>query len=293
MSRNYLAHEYFNRDWTPRYFAEVARELAEAKLTFAATAHFAELIDQLSFGDEVKQVLDGINNPLFRETVRDFFVNEQFRRDIFVKGALELTAFERSEMLRATGFALITPRREIVLQGSFASGQIAFNAEVYDPVLDALAEGPRSLGDLLAEPAVGRMGERLTLEVLTGLAALGQVAPIPEWAPDALRRESPERFNAAVLDRSRFGNELQALASPVTRGGVGVNRFDQLFLLARRAGEADLGAFAWARLGEQGEQIVKDGRVLDTPEANLAELRARADAFAVRRLPLYETLGIA
>ena len=29
----YLAHEYFNRDWTPMYFNELAQSLAGAKLT--------------------------------------------------------------------------------------------------------------------------------------------------------------------------------------------------------------------------------------------------------------------
>ena len=37
-SRNYLAHEYFNRDWDPMPFAALAEWLRDAKLEFGADA---------------------------------------------------------------------------------------------------------------------------------------------------------------------------------------------------------------------------------------------------------------
>ena len=39
-NRHYLAHEYFNRDWTPMHFSSMAEWLEPAKLSFACSAHF-------------------------------------------------------------------------------------------------------------------------------------------------------------------------------------------------------------------------------------------------------------
>ena len=86
---------------------------------------------------------------------------------------------------------------------------------------------------------------------------------------------------------------MSALASPVTGGGVTLDRISQLFLLAVNAGEENPAAFAAAILGEQNQRILKDGKTLETPEENLAELAQRYSEFAAKRLPLLKQLGIA
>ena len=48
MSRNYLAHEYFNRDWTTFYFADVAAEMVDAKVTHLGSAHILDFLDWLN-----------------------------------------------------------------------------------------------------------------------------------------------------------------------------------------------------------------------------------------------------
>ena len=40
--RHYLAHEYFNRDWGPMSFSELAQWFAPAKLTYACSAHYLD-----------------------------------------------------------------------------------------------------------------------------------------------------------------------------------------------------------------------------------------------------------
>ena len=50
--------------------------------------------------------------------------------------------------------------------------------------------------------------------------------------------------------------------------------------------------FIWNILQVQGEKLIKDGKVLDSPEANQAELRIQAQRFADLRLPLLERLGL-
>ncbi len=91
-NRNYLAHEYFNDDWNLLYHADVARELSAAKLSYLGSAAVLEQIDAINLTAEQQQLMAGIEDPVLRETVRDFMINQQFRRDVFVK-ALSPTPF--------------------------------------------------------------------------------------------------------------------------------------------------------------------------------------------------------
>lgn len=47
-NRNYLAHEYLNEEWNLMYFADVAAEMSDAKVSFAASAHLLDQIDVLN-----------------------------------------------------------------------------------------------------------------------------------------------------------------------------------------------------------------------------------------------------
>ena len=86
LPRNYVVHEFFNRDWTLFYHADVVRDLAAAKLYFAGSAHFAENQEMLRFSPEQQLILDGVSDRVMRETVKDFAVSPLLRRDLFTTG---------------------------------------------------------------------------------------------------------------------------------------------------------------------------------------------------------------
>ena len=81
---NYLAHEYFNDEWKPVYFSEMARELHKAKLSFACSATYHDHIDDFNLTSSQRQFLDEIQDLEFRQSIRDFMVNQQFRKDYWV-----------------------------------------------------------------------------------------------------------------------------------------------------------------------------------------------------------------
>ena len=87
---NYIAHEYFNQDSEPFYFMDLAQELAEAKLTWVGPANALENLDEINLTKEQRDFLAGIDDVALRQTTRDHIVDQQFRRDIFVKGAVRL-----------------------------------------------------------------------------------------------------------------------------------------------------------------------------------------------------------
>lgn len=295
--RDYLAHEYFNRDWHPMHFATAAEWLAPAKVQFACSAHFHDHVGVLSLSKEQSDLLARIPDPQFRESVRDFMVNQQFRRDYWVRGRRTISALEKLETLRALKVVLLVPPDEVPLSIKCAAGQVSLSEAVYLPILAQLAQHePTAVGVLeqaLADKGIALGAIEQSLMVLGGL---GVVVEAQDQANAATVRESCNKLNKHVLSMSRYGGELSYLASPVLGGGMPLDRVNQHFLLGCFEGlesPAQLARFAWEIMTARGHLIAKDGVPLQTAEENVAELEARAAKFLRVRLPILKKLQIA
>jgi hypothetical protein len=271
----------------------VAADLDEAKLSFVCSANLADSLSVANLTPEQQTFLAGIGTLAEREKLRDFIVNKRFRRDIFVKGALLLSPADVHHRWDGARFALTIRREEISLRIKGVLGEATLKEEVYAPILDALAEGPRTIRDLAADPRMASLSRPILQQALTVLVGVGHVQPALDAAGQSDRAVSVRRFNAAVMNKARATRDLVYLASPVTGSGVEIARIPQLFLLAAQEGHDDPPAFAWEQLSLAGHKVARDGKPLDTPEENLAELRELFDQFNRRRLPLLRSLGIA
>ncbi|GGF78538.1 hypothetical protein GCM10007301_43140 [Azorhizobium oxalatiphilum] len=295
MSANYLAHEYFNLDWEPFYFEDVASALEAAKLSFVGSANLIEQADELALTDAQRALLAGETDPLRREGLRDFMVNEQFRKDLFVKGPMDHTFRSGVGVWLNTRFALVTARAHVPAMIKGRRRNLELDPQVHGAILDALQAGPVTVRQMLGVPAVAALNFDQITNALGLLVGAGQVQPCLPEAGEAERAERCRAFNLAVCTRSEETEDFQFLASPVTGGGVVLNRFEQLFLVALREGHetpAQWATFVWQVLAPQGHKLVKDGRMLETAEENLAELLSGAELFARERLPLCRTLGL-
>ena len=293
-NRNYVAHEYFNRDWMPMSFTKMAQWLAPAKLQWACSANYLEAIDTLHLTTEQQALLTSIPDPMFRQTVRDFCVNQQFRKDYWVKGARQLSPLEQAEALRSQRFILIQPRAEVSLKVAGNLGQATLQEAIYGRILDQFADHqPRSLAQLEQALQVSFAQIQQAVVVLSGTGAL---AAVQSDAHIATTKRATERLNALLMHKARSSSELVYLASPVTGGGIAVPRFHQLFLLARAQNHqqpAEWAQFVYKLLTTQGQRLVKEGKALDTAQEQLAELTAQANRFAQKQLPILKALHIA
>ncbi len=293
----YLAHEYFNRHWHPTPFAELAESLTGAKLTFVASADPLERVTALHLTSAQQAALTEIPDAVFREAVRDFMVNRLFRRDYWIKGPRRLSAAERLEAIRQQRIMLTTHRPDVgrTVSGGLGGGDMAAN--IFEPLLDALADhAPRTVGQIAdaMEPRGLRFGQ--VYEALTVLEGKRDVFPVQDDAAQTVAEPRTEKLNRYIIDKSRSNPEWLVLASPVTGGGVPVPRAQQLFLLALANGRKtpdEWAQTAWQVYSTQKEGVVKDGKPLKTAEENVAELTARAHEFAAERLPILRALQIA
>lgn len=295
-NRNYLAHEYFNRDWLPMSFAHMAEWLGPAKLSFACSAHYLDHIDGINLSPEQIAFLRELPDAMFRETVRDFCVNQQFRRDYWVKGARRLSTLEQDEAVRAQRVVLVLPRANVSLKVTGLLGEGAMQEAVYGPILDTLSDRqPITLGQI--EQAVQGKGISFAqvLQAVMVLVGNGVLMAVQEEATTQKAKRHTDRLNAYLINKARSSGDISYLASPVTGGGFTVGRFQQLFLLAKSQGKkqpAEWAEFVWQLLSLQGQRILREAKALETPEENLAELTAQANAFAEKQLPILKALGI-
>ena len=177
-------------------------------------------------------------------------------------------------------------------------GEATLDEQFYRPLIESFADegfAPKTLGQvaqrhpkLASTPLVNLVQAAL---VLTGAGHLH-----PAQQPPRQAQARSAALNRHLCERARSSDNFLFLASPVTGGGVPVNRQQQLFLLAAHKGKrtpSEQAKFVWDTLASQGHRVVKDGKALETSDENLAELSKQAEEFAERRAPILKALGVA
>lgn len=296
-NRNYVAHEYFNRDWTPMYFSDMHAWLAEAKLNYACPAGLLEQLDAFNVTPDQQALLNEIPYTVLRETVRDYLLNQQFRRDIYTRGARRLSPLERVERLRDIRIVLTIPPEDVTFDATAGLGKMNLKPDIYRPIVDELAAGggPQQIGDLATKPKLAALGEAVLLEGLAVLVGSARAHPAQSEKVQELVAPRCHALNAGLIDRARTAGDMNCLASPLLGAGIPVGRFEQMFLGSRARGRRrpeEWAQDAWNDLSMQNQSIVKDGVALEGADKNLQELRAQAKAFHDKRLGLVERLGV-
>jgi SAM-dependent methyltransferase len=295
-NRHYLAHEYFNRDWLPMHFSTMGEWLETAKLQFACSAHYLDHFDPINLSAEQKAFLDAIPDRMFRETVRDFMVNQQFRRDYWVKGLRKLSPLEINEQKEKIRVVLVKHPQNIAFKSSANGKEFSLSEAIYKPLIELLSDHrPHALGDIVQ--ALAPQGIRLNMvsEAIMVLSGLGNVAFAQEDEVTGQCVETTSRLNAYIETKARSSAEIQYLASPVTGGGVVVDRFSELFLKAVGEGHEGTDAlanYAWKILEAQGQRLVKNGETISDAAACLAEMRNYASEFTSKKLPILRALKV-
>ena len=295
-NRQYLAHEYFNREWNCMYFTDVVDALAPAKLDYACSAVPVDALDVVNLRPEGAAFLATIDHPILREQARDYFVNQQFRKDLYVRGARRLSPIEQRERLLDTRFVLLQTADSVTLKVKGPAGEATLQEAVYKPLVAALADGayaPKSLRALARATPALNWGQ--LVQAIVVLVGTGAVAPCHSEATTKLVQKQCAALNKHLSQCAHHSSDIGVLASPVTGGGVNVSRFQQLFLLDIAQGKKQ--PAGWAQsvaqiLASHGQSLVKDGKALQTAEENLAELTAQANSFAEKQLPILKALQV-
>ncbi|MBE9223595.1 methyltransferase regulatory domain-containing protein [Cyanobacterium stanieri LEGE 03274] len=290
-NRHYLAHEYFNEQWNSFYFDQVAQELQEAKLSYVASAQVLDNIDVLNFSADARKILSQIKDATYKEVVRDFCLNTQFRRDIFAKGKLDMMAAEQVNIMNGFRYALMVAIDSIKLKHTFSVGEVSLQEEIYIPIINALSKSPLTMAQLQNDGAVKKIAVNNIYQALIVLTGLGYIHPAVDDDTCQRRKLSTDAFNRAIQERAFITDEMAYLASPLIGTGVAVNSLEQLLMYAKGKDKNPV-KFLWDIFSKQGKRLVKDNQVLQTPQENIAYIEGVAKDFYGSRLDTLKKLGI-
>jgi SAM-dependent methyltransferase len=281
MPASYLAHEYMHESFAPRFLADVATALAEAKLEWVGSVNLVENFPELTLSPEQRAIVGRLDDPLLRELVKDMCLDRSLRQDVFVRGARRVGPVARDAALRDVWLALNITREDMPYEADMPAGRAALNRGFYGPIAEAMAAGPRRVGDLLALPNLDGRRDNPTelIGILVGLELTEPVArPGAEPVAQALR------FNqiiAADLRRTEPMGRPIAAASHMLGTGAPCTLFD-LFAIERiSAGDTAENIDGW----------VDDLRA-DADEEGARRLREALERALRVRLPILRSQGV-
>lgn len=291
MSTAYLAHEFFNENWAQFSFNEVAADMRRARLEYVGTAGLLDRLDVMNLTPAQSELLAEFEDPIGRESMRDLFVDQRFRRDVFARGPLRLAPRAAQSRLLAESFALTVAPDAIPMKLSAGLGEITLKQEVYRPLATAFAAGPRRLDSLAQEPALAGISTEQLIQAVTVLVGLDYLTPcLPAAGLDA-RHTRTTAYNAALAALARDATEIGILASPVLGSGVPADRLSHLLLAAESEG-TEPAAAAWQTLRSEGRRLTREGKVLDSDDDNLAELARIYGELHAGRFPIIRQLRL-
>jgi SAM-dependent methyltransferase len=200
----YLVHEFLPSAWQPLYVTEVRAALKTIGLAPVGSATLIENFDPLVLGESAREMLSAISDHDVRELVRDFYLDQRFRCDVFARGSRRLKGEQRCDRLLTRTFALARPAAAIRYSATTPAGFHPYNNPTARAIVGALADGPRSLAEVaqtLASP------QDLATNLLL-MCAVGDAMPVePGRAP-------VETLNRAIFRRLDGPEEIHWLTLP-------------------------------------------------------------------------------
>lgn len=296
MDKSYLVHEYLDASWHPMSFSKIHSSLAKAKVDFVCSVNPEDHIFDLNFTQEQQRFIKEIQDPVFKETIKDFLLNRQFRKDYWVKGKRTYTYLEQLEMIRALRVVLVVDRDNVELKVAGGVGELNLDENIYIPILNFLADNkPKTIGEIEDKLKNKKISINNIVEGLIILSAKNNVKLAQENSEINKAKAYTAKLNNFLCHNSLSSGDIPYLASPVTGAGIYVARFQQLFLLQYEDGletSKELADYVFDQIKFYGHNIIKDGKGLETDEENYEELMSLAEVFLNKELPVLKALKV-
>jgi SAM-dependent methyltransferase len=303
----YVVHEYFHAHWSPLYFADVAREMAEAGLYFIGALPLHLNYKDLSLPPTVAKVLAPVQSRPLLESMRDYATNEFFRRDVYIKGQAPCASTATDAYFASTPFGAPGGVQRDVRLPHYT---LQFVGPIFDALIPALGAEACTAADLALRPDLAPFGATKIQAALLRLALGDQIHPMrrstaavtlgdtpnpPAARVDgsARRLRIPLAYNRMVLEQRLSRDSLVALASPVSGTALVLSKAHSLALRILTTVEPEARPTAIREFVAHNPVDLYDGDRRVTSPSGQERLIARSiDDFAAKRLPELVALGI-
>ncbi len=211
------AHEYLNEHWAMFTHPEVARDLAEAKVDFVGSTDVLRNYDRYAMGEFSTRAAKSLKDPAVNELLKDLEGEWSLRRDVYMRGPAVPPPQEIHELLGRMTVHLLQPRHKLQSQTKTPAGESAVQPDLFDPIADALAQGPRTMSELHACVPGFQFFDVLMVCTILNQSSLVELAPLRDDGDDGA---AARRLNRALSRRTLRGEAFGALAAPAIGSGV-------------------------------------------------------------------------
>ena len=277
------------------YFTDVVEIFSNAKCDYACTMIPLEKIDQANLPTKGIEFLNKIENPIMREQARDYFINRQFRKDLFVRGARKISNAERRFRLLNMNFVPMTTDK-LELKASTILGPVTFKNPYADEILSYIVSDnyrPKNFADLL------KINPKINFEnieqAITVLVSEEKIMPCQDDEKISQVKSHCDNLNEYLCNRAKGSNDISALASPVIGGAINIGRFDQIFAQMYKKGlrrADDMANASWQIIFNLEQRLLKDGQPLESAEENINQFKILIKDFSEKRSPILKALQI-
>ena len=305
----YLVQEYNNQHWAPVFVSQMMDDLGRVKLSYLGSATLPEAFDAV-LPQAVREHLSKQQTQTVREQLRDYALNQSFRRDLYVKGMNKPWPQAHNALLRECRFVCnpLTARPAEQEPFKIKGGSVELNGEAvfYHGLLDQLAARPEgaSVQDLInaqtEEKYRGSVVQAMSMMLHGGWVLPLQPAPKGKGADKAAARAAADeqravgaRVNAALAAAAAEGAPYRYASLPRTGLAMNCSETDMLLLHAHHSGVAPE---QWpqalsASLKALNRNFLKDGKPISDEAEYKTMLQQTVEQFSQKRLPLLRQLG--
>lgn len=279
---NYLVQEYNNHNWQPRYFGDMIDVAYRHKLEYAGTANLCEAINS-SYSAEARDLIAQQKDLKTRETVRDFLINQCFRRDLYAKGLRPLWTTKKTEVLGTQRFVPLGFKLppDVGKPFEFSQGHLRLSTEreTFLEVLNAFEATGSSVSEVHS-----RVPQHTLLEIAEMTSYLyfgGWLAFHNNSATAAVKR-----LNHALLDAHLNGAPYNQLALGVASTVLRLSDAQVMVcaLHVKGVSREELPRVLMSTLADLDRKFGIDGKLLDGPDGEI-EAQKHVDHFFAVTLP--------
>ena len=228
----YLIHEYFNEHWQCYSFQQIVNTLEEIKLSYAGSSDLTTHLSNIHLSEQHQNFLNQIDHPIFKEQCRDYFLNTQFRRDLFIRGKNTLSPLEVQDRLNQTKFCLLTTPENLPTHISGRLGQFDLLKNICQPIANYFKENQYAIKTLAEIQAnLPDLNYKEISDAILILVHLGCLQPCLNHTSEHTIQQS-QKLNQFFLKQSQYHNNYMVLSNPFSGIGIPCDQIDQLFYRA-------------------------------------------------------------
>lgn len=287
---HYLIHEYLHDGWRPVWFNEVADALSDAKLNFVGTASIGDLYVDTFLPQGMKDILAQYTDIVTRQVMFDVLVNQNFRKDVFTRGAGKLWDAERQRAILDLALVALYQPENGIYKFTLATGEAQGKTEIYHAYFDALLSGPKTIEELVS--IVGRpLNEAIaTITMLLHGGYLGLYKPIENSC-------GAKSLNRVIFENVANGVPYSFLIAAETGVVFKVTEYSLIMAYeiisdSSLKEPSELAARLVKRLEVLGKTLSQNDQVVQSHGERLQTATALAETFLNKTWGTWQKLGV-